>query len=242
MIISLSLLRVSLLWTNCDYFSWTAFGAKGQTQKINTDPQELFLASCCSLRMSGLAECCMLWWDWGSPIAQGPQVRRALDSLRCVKVCLGRIGFCASTHASLCVCAMVCTSTHVGWMCTFCSYRSVFFFLIFLPARHSVTSSKDIALCTSFYGCWRTWKAHISVADECRCDEKRTSRLKGMSEKVFCMGVLAWDSVCIRGGVFPGRCMCVPNSCVRVSLCVRLRRWICKCVCLGEWSAWLSPR
>lgn len=131
MIISLSLLRVSLLWTNCDYFSWTAFGAKGQTQKINTDPQELFLASCCSLRMSGLAECCMLWWDWGSPIAQGPQVRRALDSLRCVKVCLGRIGFCASTHASLCVCAMVCTSTHVGWMCTFCSYRSVFFFKFF---------------------------------------------------------------------------------------------------------------
>ena len=137
MIISISLLRVSLLWTNCDYFSSTAFGAKGQIQKINTDPQELFLASCCSLRMSGLAECCMLWWDWGSPIAQGLQVWRASDSLRCVKVCLGRIGFCTSTHASLRVCAQWSARPHMLGECVHfaatdqCVVFCLFFFFVF---------------------------------------------------------------------------------------------------------------
>ena len=188
------------------------------------------------LFVENVRTCRMLYVMMGLRV---PDCTRAssMEGFRFFEVCQSLFGqdriLHVNTREPACVCTMVCTSTHVGWMCTFCSYRSVccflfvFFFCFFL-ARQSDTSSKDIALCTSFYGCRRTWKAHISVADECRCDETRTSRLKGMPEKVFCMGVLAWDSVCIRGGVFPGRCMCVLNS---VCMCLFV------CVCADEYAS-----
>lgn len=196
------------------------------------------------LFVENVRTCRMLYVMMGLRVADCTRAS-STEGFRFFEVCQSLFGQDRILRVNTCepVCVRNGLHVHTCWVNVYILQLQIsVFFLIFLPARHSVTSSKDIALCTSFYGCWRTWKAHISVADECRCDEKRTSRLKGMSEKVFCMGVLAWDSVCIRGGVFPGRCMCVPNSCVRVSLCVCLRRWICKCVCLGEWSAWLSPR
>ena len=222
MIISLSLLRVSLLWTNCDYFSSTAFGAKGQTPKNQYRPTRII--SGFMLFVENVRTCRMLYVMMGLRVPDCTRASRteSLDSLRCVKVCLGRIGFCASTHVSR-ACVRNGLQVHTCWVNVYILQLQISVFFSF----SSKTSSKDIALCTPFYGCWRTWKAHISAAYECWCDEKEgKAGSKACRRKCFAWGVLAWDSVCIRGGVFPGRCMCVLNS---VCACVCVFLFVCVC-------------
>ena len=184
MIISLSLLRVSLLWTNCDYFSSTAFGAKGQTPKNQYRPTRII--SGFMLFVENVRTCRMLYVMMGLRVPDCTRASRteSLDSLRCVEVCLGRIGFCASTHVSR-ACVRNGLQVHTCWVNVYILQLQISVFFFFFQQdqqqRYSTVHPflwmlKDMK--STYKRCWWMlvrWK-------------RRKSRLKGMPEKVFCMG------------------------------------------------------
>lgn len=157
--------------------------------------------------MSRLAKCCMLWfalWDRGSSIAQ---VRRAW------KFFSKNWGVSKFVWARLeCACMTVCRFTHVD----------IFPLLNSFPQRDSQSPGANIYLCL-----WML--KDMKSPHECWRDEKKKKESKGMQGEVFCMGLLARDSICVRGCVFYGRCMCVLNCCVRscLSLCAQMNMQVC---------------
>lgn len=177
------------------------------------DPQELFLSSCCKMRMSGHAKCCMLWFIESRVLnctrAHSTKGSEIFWTVVC-QVCLGKIRFCAdSTHACMslyciCACMAVCRSTHVGYICVdilqvLSLYRTVFF------QRDSQSSGGKLQHCVPLFINFKGHEKHTWMWLMNEGEMKKDSRLKGTLQKVFCMGVmgvLAWCSVCIRGSVF----------------------------------------